>query len=255
VPNYAALQSMMGLQSPSNMTASDPYVAKRRAQIVSGDEDYAPSEMDQLSAQLNLGDQGVGVSRDMIRDSGMQALKQRLGMATAAAGAKAQGDIATERVKGEYGLKAAEATARAAEDRMQANQDSIAQRTQMQIDAANSRQVAGFGQANAAREDAQAFKAGEVSPTALGVIARERQHLADEIRKAEPNALFKMFGRTNPRQAELDTYDSALGAAKQIAAMGQGVSAEDGLSALGEDQLTPDEVGQVQKFLLLLQGR
>ena len=251
-----ALARLFGLQSPSNLTpTASPYLNKRRAQIVSGEDELAPSELEQLTTQQALGNQGLGVSRDTIRDAGIQQLKQRLGLITAEAQAKQQGDIATERIKGQYAVQAATEAAKAAEARRAAGSADIAARQEVSQQSAMERLAAMMGGRKELQTSAQEFKSGQVSSTALSSIARERQHLADEIRKAEPNMLGRLIGRTNARQPELDTFDAALEAAQKIAAQFPDVSAEEGLMRLGETGVTPDEIGQVQKLLLMLRGR
>ena len=251
-----ALATLLGLQSPSNMTATaSPYFNKRRSQIVSGEETLAPSDLETMQAQLELGNQGLGVSRDMIRDAGISSLRQRLGLAAAQEAAKTGDLTAVERVKGQYAVQAAAEAAKAAEARRSANAEDIAARQETSSQAAMDRLTAAMGGRKELQEGQQAFTAGRVSSTGLSAIARERQHLADVVAKEEPGTLAKFIGRTNPRQQELDAFDDTLSLAHKIAAQFPDASAEEGLAQLGETGMTPAEVGQTQKFLLLLRGR
>lgn len=107
--NLAGLQTLLRLQSPSNMRPADPYVAKRQAQIIGGEDALAPSELDQMKTQLQLGDQGLGVSRDMIRDSGISTLRQKLGLAKAEEDAKTADALAVAGQQGKNALSVANA--------------------------------------------------------------------------------------------------------------------------------------------------
>lgn len=105
--NMASLQTLLKMKSPSNFSpeGADPYVLKRQAQIAGGDDALAPSELEQMQTQAGLGDRGLGVSRDMIRDSGINSLKQKLGIMNATEEAKGRAAIAPEIVKGQFGLQ------------------------------------------------------------------------------------------------------------------------------------------------------
>lgn len=106
--NLASLQTLLKLKTPQNFSpesGADPYVQKRQAQIYSGDDSLAPSELEQMQTQAGLGDRGLGVSRDFIRDSGIDSLKQKLGIFNAQEDAKIRASVAPVAAKGEYDLK------------------------------------------------------------------------------------------------------------------------------------------------------
>lgn len=105
--NMASLQTLLKMKSPSNFSVegADPYMLKRQAQIASGDDALAPSELEQMQTQAGLGNAGLGVSRDMVRDSGINSLKQKLGIMNATEEAKGRAAIAPEIVKGQFGLQ------------------------------------------------------------------------------------------------------------------------------------------------------
>ena len=250
----AALAQLLKLQSPTNVGA----LSSRGLDIASGMEDFAPTESELGTMQeqdtLQSGPYGYSAPKEEYRADSMSKIKRMLGLGQIQHQQQLAEKTQPEIIKGEYGVRAAAEAAKAAEARRGANEAAMASRQDQMIAAIGGRQDKTIANQGALQEDQQAFKGGQVNATAMGAIARERQHLADEIRKGEPNALFKMFGRTNQRQGELDTFDAALGAAQKIASQFPQASAEEGLMNLGETELNPDEVGQVQKFLLMLRG-
>lgn len=249
--NADALRAMLRLPSVSNMSNPDPYVAKRTAQIVSGEDEYAPADADLMIQQEGIArNTGMGFSRDQLRDAGMQHLRQQLALVEAPEQIKAQAGLAQTNLKGQYDVKAAQAAATAAEARAQANQDAIAARTQQQIDATNSR----FDREQTLRETKDTRAAGQVPNTVLTTIGNQRKQLEAAIAKAEPGTLAKFIGRKNPRAAELATFDNALALAQRINAQSPDADAQTGAAAMGENALTPEELGQVQTFLLMLRG-
>ena len=150
------LAVLMRMRSPSNMTSTgDPYLDKRRQQIIGGDDELAPSELDQHLAQTQLSSQGAGgFSRDMIRDSGINALKKKLGLMQL----QSEADTADEHVRGQYGVKQAEIGAREAASRQAANQEAIAARQEASQAAMMERLQQSLTQRDTAREDQQQFK-------------------------------------------------------------------------------------------------
>lgn len=146
-----ALAVLLKLGGASNMTPGpDAFVNKRRQQILGGEDELAPSELEQITTQREL---GGTVSRDMIRDAGIQGLKQRLGLINAEAQAKLQPEI----VKGEYGVKSARAAADAAEARRGANEAAAETRQERSLNAALERAKLSQGGQNTRQEDKQAF--------------------------------------------------------------------------------------------------
>jgi len=245
-----ALATLLKLQSPSNMNSTgDPYVDRRRSDIVSGMDEYAPSELDQRMVQSQLGDQGMGVSRDMIRESGIQQGVQ---------GARAQQEklrqlLLPAQIKGEYDVRAAQEASKAQADRLRYSNEQQNARTDKQIAAVGGRQDVGIDAAAAAAKAVADAKATRVNPASLTNISSQRAKLAADITKSNPNALMSALGRKNPRAAELEAFDNSLGYAQKIMDEMPDASAEEALMQMGE-QPTPDELGQIQNFLLLLRG-
>jgi hypothetical protein len=198
----AGLATLLKLRSPSNMQSTgDAYGDKRRSQILSGQEDYAPSELDQMTTQLDLGDRGLGVSRDLVRDAGIQhgVEGERVAMQ------KLQQMLLPAQVKGQYDVQAARENATAASARAQASENAARERAQMTADAVNARQTAGFTQGDKAREDEQAAKAAAAAALAAlraqqGVPAPISKALQDARAGYEGvhpmNSLLRMFGQT-----------------------------------------------------------
>lgn len=85
MPNYESLRTLLRMPSAVNMGGGgDPYVAKRAQQMATGEEDYAPSEADLMLQQEKIArETGMGLSRDSLRDAGIQQLKKQLGLVTA----------------------------------------------------------------------------------------------------------------------------------------------------------------------------
>lgn len=114
------LRSMAGL---SNLTPTgNAYADKRKAQIVSGEEEYAPSEVDLMQEQLSP--EGAGFSRDQLRDSAMQKVKQALKMKALEHSQDMEARLAPVQLKGQFDLAASEASGRAMGDRLRFSQDS-----------------------------------------------------------------------------------------------------------------------------------
>lgn len=254
-----SMRSLLRLQSPTNVGAAsgNPFMARRQSEIASGADEMLPDgdSPGLMIEQENIAKgTGMGVSRDALRGDVLTQLKQKLGLMDREAAHELDQAVIPEQVRGEYGVRAAEASGRAAADRLRYTQEQISGRQEQNQGEIMARLDKTLGAQGARQEDAQAFKRGQTNPGALTAIARERQALAAAVAKSEPGALGKLFQRTNPRSAELESFDGALGAAQQIVSQFPDASAEDGLAQLGENQLTPEEIGQVQKFLLLLRG-
>lgn len=182
-----ALGVLTRLRSLSNMTpGGDGFVNKRRAQIVSGEDDLAPSEFEQFQVQDQMGGR---VSRDMIRDAGIQGLKQRLGIINAEAQAKLQPEI----VKGEYGVKAAEVAARASADRLKYTQDSINGRTEKNQEAILSRLDKSLGSRSDLQEDRQQFEVDHPNANSGGPTQGTLTQLQKLRESAPGNALSKWW--------------------------------------------------------------
>jgi hypothetical protein len=203
-------------------------------------------------------------SRDEMRDAGIGLLKQKLGLQAAEHGMEMERETAKARVEGEYDLRGRELSnegqmnvARTyADQRAETAQNNLAAREaayeemRLAAEADPNRSVSrsGVGSIGAARQDPAAK-----GPSA-GVrtqIARERAALAKAVSEAEPYAISKMFGRTNPRQAELEMFDTTLAYADKILREYPGMSAEEALAEMGQSP-DPNELGQIQKFMLML---
>lgn len=249
----ASIQSLLRLKSPSNVQALP---SKRSLDVVSGMDDFAP---DPDSPELKMAQEGIarktgmGFSREALRGDIMGKVKQVLGLQQIEHQQEMEKAVVPEQIRGEYGVKQAETGAKALADRLKFSQDAIGQRQEANQAAIMDRLNVTQGAQNARQEDAQAFKAGNVNPAAITAIANERKAIAAAQAKNAPNALMKMFGRSNPYDAQLETFDNTLGYAQKILREHPNASAEEALAAMGQ-QPSPDELGQIQKFLLLLRG-
>lgn len=183
----------------------------------------------------------------------MQALRRSLRLDDRQHQQEMEKAVVPEQIRGEYGVRQAETTGKALADRLQYTQNEQDQRTRFIQDQTTAR--TGLVQAGqgARQDDAQAFKAGNVNPAAMTAIANERKAIAAAQAKNAPNALMRMLGKSDPYQAQLETFDNTLGYAQKILREHPEASAEEALAAMGQ-QPSPDELGQIQKFLLLLRG-
>ncbi len=286
VDGRAALLALLNMRSPSNMTPTGNTYADT-ARVDAGDADMAPSDAE-LTAMQNteglgtfstperevrtssspwslggggsavrgtsvIGGNSTSLSRDAMKDTAMQALRQRLGLIGAQSAADTQKAVAPEMVKGQFGLKEAEMKLKAATADKDATRMEADARQQRGFDAADSRQQAGFTHADTAREDAQSFKGGQVNSQAMAAIMREQEALGKDVAKGNPGALGRMFGSTNARQGEVDNFKNNLAYAMKIAQEHPNASAEEAFTAMG---LTPDpaELAQIQSFLIRLRG-
>ncbi len=111
-----SLRTLLRLQSPTNVPVNgDPYMAKRRADILSGVEDYVPGgdSADYRAAQdagMTVDEQGVrhqasAGSRDSYRASDIAKLKQVIGLKQAEDAASLQRVTAPQQIAGEFGVK------------------------------------------------------------------------------------------------------------------------------------------------------
>jgi len=171
-PNAAGI--LTRLRSLSNVTPTgDAFVDKRRLQIQTGEDELAPSELEQRQTQMQMGGE---VSREMIRDHGIQALKQKLGMIAAESQAKLQPEI----IKGEYGVRQAREAATAAEARRGANEQAAEARQERSLNSALQRAQLSQGGQDTRQEDRQAFELENPNATATAVPAQ----LYTEVSKA-----------------------------------------------------------------------
>ena len=222
------LKSTGGLQSSSDV--AEPSEAELvQAQATPGVGTFSTPErtMKTSAAPWSLGGGGSAVegtstmggtssilSRQALKEEALQRAAEERQTAEEAGMAKLRQLVLPEQVKGQYRVQAAGETARAAESRAASSQAATDARQREMIAALGGRQDKTIAAQGARQEDQQTFKSGQVSPTALSAIARERQAVAARVAKTEPGAVMKFMGRANPQQAELATFDSALKAAQ-----------------------------------------
>ena len=242
------------LRSMSNVApeGGSDYLARRTSDIHSGmdemipDADSADFKMAQAEIQKNL---GIGVSRDELRRTPMALLRQKFGLNQQANDAKLR-EVETE---GAADIEQARVGANAAADRLSYTQGQINQRQDANQAAIMDRlERTQSGQDN--RQQVAIGAKPKVAPASTNMIARERQALAAAVAKEEPGAIGKFLRRTNPRAAELENFDNTLQWAQKIANEMPEASAEEALAAMGQANVSPEELGQIQKFLLMLKG-
>lgn len=79
--NYNSLRTLLGLQSPANLAPEDPYVAQRAQQMATGEDQLAPSDAElMLEQEQTAQNTGMGLSRDALRQKGLQQLQKQLGL-------------------------------------------------------------------------------------------------------------------------------------------------------------------------------
>jgi hypothetical protein len=153
------LAVLQKLRSVSNMNPTgDNYFDKRKQQIVGGEDALAPAPLEQLQTQLELGDQGIGVSRDQISDSGISLLRRKLGLQAIQHQQEMEKETQPEIIKGEYGVRAQEAGAKALADRLKFNSDATSARQEDNQAAIMARLDKTIGAQGARQEDAQQYK-------------------------------------------------------------------------------------------------
>lgn len=256
--NLQALQTLLKLQSPTNVGS----LTNHGLDIASGMDQFGPTEGELTDAQLAEGDAmsqrtgGYGYSgpREEMRSDVMGKIRKMLSLGQIEAQQKLQQATQPEIIKGEYGVRQAAETAKAAEARAQSNQDAMAQRQQQMIEAIGGRQdktLAGQAERQQMGIDARAQR---INPQGMSAITRERAALQTQAKTQEPGALMKMFGRTNPMQAKLDALDNAQQWALKIAREQPGISTEEALAQYGQSP-SPEEAALVERFRLMLQGQ
>jgi hypothetical protein len=201
-----ALETLLALKSPSNMTATnDPYADKRKAAIMGGSADFEPSDLELHQAQDAMG--GV-YSRDMIRDSGMQSLRRTLGLQDIKHRQDMERVTAPEMIKGEYGVREAEATGRAAGDRLRFSADATAQRQDDNQKAIMDRLNLTIGAAGARQEDQQAFK--EAHPTGVNTTVNPALYAAVQKAQAGYDSTMSSLARRMNQDGGRQGLTSAL---------------------------------------------
>lgn len=97
--------------SPNNFTPSgDSYFDKRKARIMTGEDQFEPSELEQRQMQDTRGTVETPtttsiMSRDVMRDSGLHELRRKLRLEEIAADQALQQRVEPVRVQGQYGMQ------------------------------------------------------------------------------------------------------------------------------------------------------
>jgi hypothetical protein len=195
MPQGNGLEVLQRLRSISNMTPTgNAYLDKRRGQIATGEDELAPSDLEQLQTQLALDKEGVSVSRDQVRDAGIQQLKQRLGLMGRQHQMDMEKETAPEIIRGEYGVRSAEAAARAAADRLKFSADATAGRQEDNQRAIMERLDKTQGGLNTRQEDNQQFKVEHPNAGATTMVPAQLYDAVNKARAAMPgNPLTKLL--------------------------------------------------------------
>jgi hypothetical protein len=111
-----ALETLLGMQSDTNLSGDDCYMKRRRASILSGEEDMAPDadSAETRATQFLLGKKGLGVSRESIQNDELAKVRQAIGMEQM----KHQALMDRERQKGQFELAAADRQSEALANKM-----------------------------------------------------------------------------------------------------------------------------------------
>lgn len=182
-----SVKSLLRMSGSSNMTPTgDKYFDKRRQQIIGGDDELAPSQLEQHLVQDEL---GGTYSRDMIRDAGISTLKRKLGLI----GAEAQAKIQPEIIRGEYGVRAARESAVAAENRRQASANDSFERQERSQNSMMERLEKTLGATSARQEDRQQHDID--NPNAGRGVTQGTLTQLQKVREGMPgNPLTRYFG-------------------------------------------------------------
>lgn len=129
--NYESMRMLLGLKSPSNMTGSDPYMTRRRADIYSGTDDWVPSGNAgrYRLAQQDIQGQGIGISREDLREDDLAGVRQFLGKS----GVEHGQQMEREHLRGGYGVAAQEAGQSAAMNRLLLTQEGLNRRSEQTL--------------------------------------------------------------------------------------------------------------------------
>lgn len=254
-----ALATLLRLREPSNLTNR----SQHELDIITGADDLGPSdlELQGIQEQTTLRTPGgytANFSREKIRDSAMQTLKRKLALGAIEHQQQMEKTLAPKRIEGQFQVEAAERSAKAAADRLQAQQDAIAERqrvTQEGLDRRLAEQER-IGDERVAMRPAPGSRGG--TPTE-GMVKRLRE--AQSNYGGTVNSFFRRFGadggRTAYSQALTDVLDrkgTLRGLSQAVAeAKAQGMTAEQALAdaAANGVQLDPYE----QEFVKLTLGR
>lgn len=127
------LQTLLRLRTPQNVTASDPWMAKRTDEITSGLDDWLPDadspeyKYDQMEKGAHY---GVSLPRADARSADMSRLRQVLGMKEQ----QHRQNLEQQTVKGEYDIAGQVAGQQAAMERLLAAQEAITGRSERGYD-------------------------------------------------------------------------------------------------------------------------
>lgn len=133
-----ALETLLGLQSETNLSGDDGYMKKRRANILSGVEDMTPDadSAETRATQFLLGKKGLGVSRESIQNDQLAKVRQAIGMEQM----KHASLMEQQRQKGQLEIEAADRSGQALADRMMLQNYLMMGRQGQQADRVDARQ-------------------------------------------------------------------------------------------------------------------
>lgn len=266
----ANLDSLRALQTISNVRPGGRTRTPRELDILTGDDRFEPTELEQLETQLDImGDTGIGVPRETIRSSGLQALKRKLGLEQVEHEQQLERAVVPARVKGEYDVRAQTESAKAAMDRLTANAASIAERQQAlqdRVDVRTGRTQEALDVRQQSRLDAQTGRqqAGRrINPSVLNTLAR----LRGQSEAGEPGTISSFFGAKNKYRGALDqAVQNAIvnsgatadeqNVARKIATEFAGVPFDEALeSIVNVESLTQEEYEMINDLVLVMRGQ
>ena len=215
------LDILRRLVSPSNMTQSSPWMAKRRAEIYSGMDDMLPDgdSPEYKAAQIRFGNEGIPVSRDSMRTSDMSKLRQRLNLQRI----EHEQELEQGAQKGQFEIDKARQEAEAYADRLGLQEDSwmrrdaarqgaLDQRTQFvqgQVsERAGNRQTTGAPTEGMEKRLAESRK----GPGPLARFIPGRQAASREAHERNLVSVLTRMGSLRGLQADLGTLQGTEGA-------------------------------------------
>lgn len=244
-----SLRVLQGLQSASRVSGR----TQPELDILSGDDVFAPDELTVRKLQLEDPTASM-LSREEISQAGLQNFRNKFRIKKAEQESAARAAALPKQVEGEYRLKAAETEAKAAEERRRANEAAMERRQQTTQDAIAARQRE-TQQAIAERQQTRETTQGRTPVTARSKIASLR---AAAEKAGAPSMLGKLggyLGMDTGKNTQLESFDAAQGLAQAIVEDYPDYDVEDALMELGQDELTPEELAQVNQLVFLMRGR
>lgn len=100
--------AMKGLRATPGPTAyNDPWLARRNSEIISGLDEFVPDadSAETMGTQAAMAKQGIGVSRDAIREDAMGKVRNLLGLGAVKHQQGMERDAVAPRVAGEFNLR------------------------------------------------------------------------------------------------------------------------------------------------------